>query len=271
MGFDPDLWATGDDDALNAVLAERGHGRPLGAVLGDLRTLRISLHEALASLPEERLRTPYQTLHPEDTERGDGPLAEWALGLAEGHAGAHLGAIRARLLEAAGETPPTVAETLRRIDQADADLFAALAAVPSAATGGGGWTAADHALHVAAWTREGTAFIEGRPRAAAIGIAEADWATHEADPINAAIAVANRGRPLAEAIATLRRDRAAFRAAVAELDDDDLLAAAVAFQPDKRPASFDPAIAWVAEYGWDHSREHTESLRAMAPLGTEQP
>jgi len=266
MGFAPAEWAGADDDALNARIAERSRGRPVAALRGDLRRTRAVLAEALRTLPAERLATAYRVLHPEDDGRGDGPVGEWAVGLAEAHVGAHLGPIRARLAEARGEPPPTVPATLARIDAATVTLLGVVGeAAGSETVDGEGWRVADHAFHVVAWDRACVALLDGSPRWEAVGVAEAVWRSGDTDRINAAIFAAGRARPTPEALAALEESRAALRDAVASLEDDDLLAAYGAFQPDDRPMNFAPVYGWVAENGWVHPGDHAGAVARIGP------
>jgi uncharacterized damage-inducible protein DinB len=165
MGVSAETWATADEDALNALIADRTRDLPFEHVIGNLHATRSGLAAALRSIPDDRLTSRYRTLHPEDEERGDGPVGDWAIGLAEGHIGAHLGPIRARLAEARGERPPTVAGTLARIDAATDELVIAIAEYADHdAVGADGWRVADHAFHVAAWDRSCASLVSGSHR-----------------------------------------------------------------------------------------------------------
>ena len=264
MGVSAETWATADEDALNALIADRTRDLPFEYVIGNLHATRSGLAAALRSIPDDRLTSRYRTLHPEDEERGDGPLGDWAIGLAEGHIGAHLGPIRARLAEARGERPPTVAGTLARIDAATDELVIAIAEYADHdAVGADGWRVADHAFHVAAWDRSCASLVSGSHRWERLGIAERIWRSGDTDRINTAIVAANRHRPASEAMSAVEESRASLRQAVATLDDDDLLAAYGAFQPDERPLDLAPVYEWIAENGWVHPGEHAASMRRI--------
>jgi hypothetical protein len=269
MGLTPEVWAAADEDEVNALIAERTTGQSVATVLADVHTIRTAVGDAVREAPDERLATTYRTMHPEDDERGDGPVGEWAVGIAEAHVGAHLGPIRARLAEARGERPPSVTETLARIDAATEAISKTLIAVADlAAPDADGWRAADHAFHVAAWDRGCAALLTGQLRWTAIGITEAIWRDGDVHRANAAIFAANRVRPAMTVVAALRESRTALREAVATLEDDDLLAAYGAFQPDDRPMDFAPVYEWVAENGWVHPAEHAEAIaRIDADVG----
>ena len=160
-------------------------------------------------------------------------------------------------------------ETLARIDAATEAISKTLIAVADlAAPDADGWRAADHAFHVAAWDRGCAALLTGQLRWTAIGITEAIWRDGDVHRANAAIFAANRVRPAMTVVAALRESRTALREAVATWEDDDLLAAYGAFQPDDRPMDFAPVYEWVAENGWVHPAEHAEAIaRIDADVG----
>ena len=267
MGVSAEAWATADEDALNALIADRTHDLPFEHAIDNLHATRSGLAAALRSVPDDRLTSRYRMLHPEDEERGDGPVGDWAIGLAEGHIGAHLGPIRARLAEAREERPPTVAGTLARIDAATDELLIAIAEnADHDAVDADGWRVADHAFHVAAWDRGCTSLVSGSPRWEGLGVSERVWRSGETDRINAAIVAANRHRPALEATSAVEESRASLRQAVAMLDDDDLLAAYGAFQPDERPLVFAPVYDWISENGWAHPGAHAASMRRIGTV-----
>ena len=269
MGFAPEEWAAAGEDALNALIAQRTHDRPFAAVLDDLRATRAALGEALRAIPDDRLATSYRTLHPEDAERGDGRLGEWAVGIGEAHIGAHLGPIRARLAQARGDASPTVAAALARIDAATSELLTAMSAIADPAVADAdGWRAADHVFHVAAWDRGCAALLSEASRPEALGVSAKAWRVGDVHQVNAEIFAANRDRPASAALPAFEASRALLRHAVAALEDDDLLAAYGAFQPDDPPFDFAPVHDWIAENGWVHPGEHAEAIRRLgAPTG----
>ncbi len=277
VGIAADEWAAQDEDAMNALISARWVGKPLPEVLAETEAVRDALADALANEPAERLATDYRTLHPEDDDRGDGPAADWAVGIAEVHIDAHLADIRALLMRARGEEPPTVAEALHRFDAATNEVMAIL----DGANGGaatrhddGGWSLADNALHLAAWDRGMAALLRGESRRQAMGIAAADWAAGF-ERINEVLQSRHAEAGLADASAALRESRAAFRAAIADLDDLHLLRGYSAFDPASPasdfvdedaspPFAFDPVLAWIAGNGWEHPDEHLPTMRTLA-------
>jgi hypothetical protein len=67
-----------------------------------------------------------------------------------------------------------------------------------------GWTVKDHLIHLAAWERSVVFFLQGQPRYAGLGVAQALYENGSADDINAAIFQQRKKMPLAEAIAQFR-------------------------------------------------------------------
>jgi hypothetical protein len=272
VGIPADAWAAGDEDAMNALIATRWIGRSLAEVLAETEMVREGLADALRTAPAERLATGYRTLYPGDDDRGDGPVGAWAVGIAEAHIDDHLAAIRALLMRARGEEPPTVADALRRFDAATAEALAVLhAADPGAARrDDGGWSLADHAAHLAAWDDGMAALLRDEPRRDAMGIAAEDWAAG-VDRVNSVLHERISGMPLPDAVVRLRASRAGFRAALAALRDGDLLHGYSAFDasaladPAGGPAfEFRPVLGWIAGNGWEHPREHLPAVRVLA-------
>lgn len=279
VGIPAAEWAAQDEDAMNALIAARWIGRPLPEVLAEVVAVRDALAEALANEPAERLATAYRTLHPEDDDRGDGPAGEWAVGIAEVHIDAHLADIRALLMRARIEEPPTVAEALRRFDAATDEVLTIIDGADDGAAirrDDGGWSLADNVLHLAAWDRGMAALLRDEPRRQAMGISAADWAGGF-ERINEILHERHAGTSLPEATTALRESRAAFRAAIADLEDIHLLRGYSAFDAASPAADFEedaaarspafefrPILAWIAGNGWEHPKEHLPTMRALA-------
>jgi hypothetical protein len=275
VGIAAAVWAAGDEDAMNALIAERWVRRPLPDVLAEVHAVRDALADALRTMPAERFSITYRALYPEDDDRGDGPVGNWAVGIAESHIDAHLAALRALLMRARGEEPPTVTYALRRFDAATAALMVALDTADPRAEhrcDEDGWSLADHVLHLAAWDRGMAALLRESPRAPAMGISAVDWAAGSVR-INAVIRERGGGTALGDAVANLRENRAAFRDGIAALADEDFLRGYSAYDasalesaaPDTPPSfEFRPVFTWVARAGWEHADKHLPAMRALA-------
>lgn len=94
MGVDPDVWATRDEDAVNAAIEAAWRDRPALDVLTALRTAQAALRERVSAMSDDDLARPYAAFQPDAPEVTD-PIVHWLVGNTYEHAAMHLPAIRA--------------------------------------------------------------------------------------------------------------------------------------------------------------------------------
>lgn len=162
--------------------------------------------------------------------------------------------------------PATRAELMERAEAAWTALDAALIDLDphqlGATPSGGGWSIQDHLAHLTVWVQSAVAILAGTSRAAAMGVSDAVWASHDEDDVNAAIADAWHGRTALDVLTALRTAQAELRERVSALEDDDLARPYSAFQPDA-PAVTDPVVGWLAGNTYEHVAMHLPAIRAI--------
>lgn len=159
---------------------------------------------------------------------------------------------------------PRVDLLLARIDQTWArleDLVGRLGDPPLLAPGANGWTIKDHLAHLATWEQVLLARLAGRDRAAALGLDAASADLH-VDAINRLIYERNQGRSLADVLASSRETHQQVRAAIARLDDADLLRPSAVVPGQPGADGVRPIIGWLTGMTWKHYEEHLAAIEA---------
>ena len=163
--------------------------------------------------------------------------------------------------------PRNKTELMDRIDRSWSVLEqASRAGEAQLTTPGGpdGWSIKDHLAHVAAWEHSLLALLEGRDRAAAIGLDAATYAATDTDGRNALIHERHKDRPLPDVLDYFRQTHDQLLAALAPLTDDDLHKPYSHYQPDDPPHNPDPVVYWIAGNTYGHYEEHAAAVRALA-------
>jgi uncharacterized protein (TIGR03083 family) len=120
-----------------------------------------------------------------------------------------------------------------------------------------GWTVKDHLVHLAAWEESLLALLEGRDRAAAMGVTGMEEAGTEA--INAAVFDQHREEAPDLALAGFRQTHRRLLDRLEQLSDEDLSLPYSHFQPgadEERPVG-----GWVAGNTFEHYAEHLSYIR----------
>ncbi|HEX5506675.1 MAG TPA: DinB family protein [Thermomicrobiales bacterium] len=131
-----------------------------------------------------------------------------------------------------------------------------------------GWSAKDHLAHLAAWERALGALLHGQPRHLALGVDasvyRAAMARGDADPINALVQRRERGRPLDEVRAELRRAHGEVLAALARLSEADLRRPYADYAPRETGAHVRrPLHEWIGRAGAAHFAAHRPRIAAL--------
>jgi uncharacterized protein (TIGR03083 family) len=120
-----------------------------------------------------------------------------------------------------------------------------------------GWTVKDHLVHLAAWESSLLGLLEGRDRAAAMGVPGMEEAG--ADAINSAVFEQHRDEEPAQVLAGFRETHRRLLARLGQLGDDDLLRPYSHFQPGTDEER--PVAGWIAGNTFEHYAEHLSYIR----------
>jgi uncharacterized protein (TIGR03083 family) len=124
-----------------------------------------------------------------------------------------------------------------------------------------GWTVKDHLTHLAVWEDSLLALLEGRDRAAAMGVPGLGEAGTEA--INAAVFEQHRDDTPEEALSRFRSTHRRLLDKLQELGDRDLSLPYSHFQPDADDADHQrPVVGWIEGNTFEHYEEHLAYIRA---------
>lgn len=127
-----------------------------------------------------------------------------------------------------------------------------------------GWTAKDHLVHLAAWERSITSFLQGQPRHEGLGVAESMYLNGTFEDINEVIQQQHKNLPLADAITQLRDTHQQLLALLQPLTDDDLNQPYRHYLPDE-PGRGDgsPAIDLIYGNTADHFADHLAWIETL--------
>jgi hypothetical protein len=130
-----------------------------------------------------------------------------------------------------------------------------------------GWTVKDHLLHLSAWEESLLGLLDGRDRAAAMGLPGMGGA--HVDTINAAVFEQHRADSPADALARFRQTHRQLLDRLGELSDQDLSRPYSDFQPgtdDSRPVG-----GWIVGNTFEHYDEHLAYIRQALKAGSGNP
>ena len=127
----------------------------------------------------------------------------------------------------------------------------------------GGWSVKDHLAHLAAWEGSLLALLEGRSRAAVIGVDEVTYRQTDEAGLNALIYERNRDRPLPEVLADFRQAHERVLAVLDRMTLDDLLKPYSHYQPDDPPFNANPVAGWVRGNTEAHFDDHTAWIEKL--------
>ncbi len=166
----------------------------------------------------------------------------------------------------ADTTEMTKTQLLERIQTSWEELMGALVALDDATkervAPASGWSICDHLFHLAAWEQGIAYLLSGRSRTGGMGITAEQWRDLTMDQINELVHESGRGRPAAEAMATLRMAHQEMLDALAGLDDADLQRGYSTFDSQSKENGR-PIIGWIIGDTYDHYEEHLGYIRAM--------
>ena len=157
----------------------------------------------------------------------------------------------------------TSEELLERVQKSWEQLNGLISGMDEAALSRPGreeWAVKDHLVHVAAWENSLIALIEGRDRAAAMGLAPGTEENTEA--INHAIWQTNRETPAQEVLRYFRGTHAQLRAALAKLSTADIEKPYSHYQPGD-PDEKRPVIGWIEGNTYEHYDEHAGYIKQI--------
>lgn len=256
MGLTPELWATEDYDAINAVLREKYKDMDIGA----LREWFFGVHERLVekvrSLSEAELMRPYNTYQP--GSKWDLPAIHWVIIDTYEHYEEH----QQWIANIVSGWIMNKAQLVEQIAKGWNELHAYLDTLSDAQlmgrTDAAGWTVKDHLMHLAVWQDGIHALLDGGDRTGTMGVPPDVWETRDFDTINAAIQQNHRDMDADTVLQHLQAVKEKFHAKVASLSEADLL----------RPNPDSPAgtrmIQYVTSDSYEHYAEHIPWMRAIA-------
>jgi hypothetical protein len=94
IGIDADLWESGDEDEINAVIEREWSARAPADVLAALRTAQANLRELISAMDDEDLVKPYSHFQPDARPYNANPVIGWIAGNTFEHVEMHLPSIR---------------------------------------------------------------------------------------------------------------------------------------------------------------------------------
>ncbi len=124
-----------------------------------------------------------------------------------------------------------------------------------------GWTVKDHLSHLVVWEDGINAFLTKQPRAAAMGLDEQTFASHDFDKMNAVIQQHWKDRSLADVLKAFQEVHQALMNKIRMLKDEDLVRPYRDFQPVS--SSDSPMYATIVGNTYGHYEEHRPWIEAI--------
>lgn len=260
MGLTPELWATEDYDAINAVLRDKYKDMDIGALRGWFFGVHERLVEKVRSLPEAELMRPYNTYQP--GSKWDLPAIHWVIIDTYEHYEEH----REWIANIVSGWVMNKAQLVEQIEQGWNALHAYLATLSDAQltgrTDAAGWTVKDHLMHLAVWEDGVLALLEGESRSGRMGLTRELFEGEDFDAINAVIYEKHKELTLSEVKARYAGIHERLLARIEAVGDEGL----------QRPYNaYDPTTPWerpvlnsVAGNTSHHYGEHLPWMREIA-------
>lgn len=148
-------------------------------------------------------------------------------------------------------------DLMQQIDTAWNDLYGYLTALTedqlTRPTDAAGWTAKDHAIHVAAWENANIAMLEGKFKRDILDITPEVW-DQDDDPINAVLQERYRDMPSNEVMQTLRQTHERMMAKLNAMTEADFQRPYSHYQPTSTTET--PIIRYIHWDTVNHYGEH---------------
>lgn len=126
-----------------------------------------------------------------------------------------------------------------------------------------GWTVKDHLIHMTRWELSVVAFLQGRPRHQALGVAETLYRRGSDDAINAVIHQETSAQPLRPALEQFQATHQRLLQLLEPLTDADLQKPYRAYLPEEPDASEAPALNVIYGNTANHFAEHRGWIEAL--------
>lgn len=260
MGLTPELWATEDYDAINAVLRDKY----ASMTIPELQRWFFGVHERLVAqvkaMPEAELMRPYNTYQP--GTNWDLPALHWVVINTYEHYDEH----KDYIAKIVSGWVMNKAQLVEQIENGWNALHAYLATLSDAQLTGRtdtvGWTVKDHLMHLAVWEDGVLALLDGESRAGRMGLTKELFESEDFDAINAVIYEKHKELTLSEVRARFAGIHQRLLARIEALGDEGL----------QRPYNaYDPTTPWerpvlnsVAGNTSHHYGEHLPWMREIA-------
>ncbi len=128
-------------------------------------------------------------------------------------------------------------------------------------TDAAGWTVKDHIIHLAVWEDSVRAMLQGKDRAAEMGLDHDTWASGDYDRQNEVIRQRHQDVPLEDVLSTFRDVHARLLEKLNELTDHDLLRPYNYWQ--RESTSERPTIDVIVSNTHEHYAEHIPWIEAI--------
>jgi uncharacterized damage-inducible protein DinB len=126
----------------------------------------------------------------------------------------------------------------------------------------GGWSIKDHLMHLAIWEKGMTALLHYQLRQEAMGLTTELWDSAGYDEFNDVIFQQHREKSVAEVLAALKSEQAAFDEVFAPLSDADLVKPYKHYQPEEIDGD-NPIYGNLVGNTFGHYEEHLPWMQAL--------